>query len=389
MIKKIIYTTLIVLLLLIVGFFMAAGKVVDGQMNVRVTDTFPDYPIEVEQFHDSLIIADWHSDNLLWDRNPLQRLNHGHVDVPRLLEGNFTLQVFDCVIKTPKGQNYDRNSADSDNITLLAIANKWPPKTWFNLTQRAVHQSNVLHRAAAQSNDSLRLVKSQMDLQRLLTDRSTNKHMVGGLLAIEGLHALEGEIGNLKLLYEKGFRLMGLTHFFDNKVGGSSAGEVQGGLTDFGREVIRAMDDQSIIIDLAHASHQLIDDVLMLTNRPVVVSHTGVKGTYDSPRNLSDQHIRKIADRGGMIGIGFWDGAVGDFQPSSIVRAMRYVKDLVGVEHICLGSDWDGGTTILFDSSDIIVLTNELMKSGFTRHEIRRIMGENQIEFLLDNLPPT
>ena len=151
--------------------------------------------------------------------------------------------------------------------------------------------------------------------------------------------------------------------------------------------VIQKMDQMEITIDLAHASPSLIDDILDLTDRPVIVSHTGVKGTYDSPRNLSDEHVKRIAENGGLIGIGFWDGAIGSTDVKDITKAMRYVIDLVGIDHVALGSDWDGGTTVHFDAAHVSILTQTLMDEGFTQDEIRNIMGANVIKFFLKNLP--
>lgn len=381
--KKILYTFVLLLIIGLIGFFSAAGKIVDSQMNILVLRDHQEQPEAILNFHDSLIIADWHSDNLLWDRNPLQRLDHGHVDVPRLIEGNVTLQVFDAVIKTPKGLNYDSNTGDTDNITLVAMANRWPLKTWISLYERARHQARILTHAADRSEGKLRIIRSSDDLKQLLMARAVNKEIVGGMLSIEGLHALEGRIDYLDSLYAAGYRMMGLVHFFDNKVGGSSAGQNKGGLTDFGRQVIHRMNDLGIIIDLAHASSATIREVLETTNRPVVVSHTGVRGTHDIQRNLSDDEIRRITAKGGIIGIGFWDGAAGDYRPESIARAIRHVTNLVGVDHVSLGSDWDGATTIYFDAAHIVVLTEALLEAGFTRSEIRRIMGANQLEFLM------
>ncbi|MDG2449465.1 MAG: membrane dipeptidase, partial [Saprospiraceae bacterium] len=144
---------------------------------------------------------------------------------------------------------------------------------------------------------------------------------------------------------------------------------------------------KKIIIDLAHASPTLIDDILDITNRPLVVSHTGVKGTYESPRNLSDNHIKRIAERGGLIGIGFWDGAVGSPDIENIVKAIRYTIDLTGLDHVALGSDWDGGTTTYFDAAHISILTQALMDANFSNEEIRKVMGLNQLRFFLENLP--
>tara|TARA_B100000497_G_scaffold127610_1_gene170013 strand:- start:3482 stop:4651 length:1170 start_codon:yes stop_codon:yes gene_type:complete len=387
--KKLIYIfgTLVLIILLFIFFFV--GSMVDKSMNVCLHIDDADYKIrsDVKSFHNTLSIADLHSDLLLWDRSINKRGNSGHTDIPRLIEGNFALQVFDAVIKTPRGQNYDSNTGDTDNITSLAIANRWPVRTWTSLCERAIYQSAKLKKAAEQSNGQLQVITTKKELQSLLLARGENKELLGGLLSIEGLHALEGELSNLSRLYDAGYRMMGPVHFFDNKVGGSSAGAEQYGLTDFGREVIAEMEQKKIIIDLAHASPTLIDDILDITNRPLVVSHTGVKGTYESPRNLSDNHIKRIAERGGLIGIGFWDGAVGSPDIENIVKAIRYTIDLTSLDHVALGSDWDGGTTTYFDAAHISILTQALMDANFSNEEIRKVMGLNQLRFFLENLP--
>ncbi len=385
--KLILRSLLFILVIGLIIFFFVAAKLADRQKNVRLLDELPEVSQAAQELHPRLTIADWHSDNLLWDRNVLRRLDHGHVDIPRLIEGNYTLQVFDAVVKSPKGQNYQRNSGDTDNITLLAIGNRWPMRTWSNLTERCIYQSELLHEAEKNSDGQLSIVKTQAELQSFLTRRSTDRHQVAGLLAIEGLHALEDDLDNLDYLIDHGYRLMGLTHFFDNEVGGSSAGVDQGGLTSLGRQVITRMNEKSIIIDLAHASSQTIDEVLAMTTRPVVVSHTGVRSTCDSPRNLSDEHIRAIAAGGGMIGIGYWEGAVCGTSIDHIIAAMQHVISLVGIDHVCLGSDFDGSVTTLFDAAQIILLTDGLLKAGYSESEINQIMGANQINFLLANLP--
>ena len=341
---------------------------------------------EARRLHSKLVIADWHADNLLWDRDPLKKLDRGHVDIPRLIDGGYTLQVFDAVIKTPRGLNYSRNVGRSDNITLLAMANRWPVTTWFDLSNRALHQSKILHRAADQSS-SLTLIKSKEDLEIFLKIRKSNSNVVGGLLSIEGLHALEGDISNLEAFYDAGYRMMGLVHFFDNEVGGSSAGVEQGGLTPFGKVVVQQMNDRSIIIDLAHASDKLFEETIKFSTKPIVVSHTGVRGTHESPRNLSDDQLRMVADGGGMVGIGFWEEAAGSTSVEAIVAAIRHAVKVMGIDHVGLGSDFDGATTTLFDASQIVLLTDGLLRSGFTEEEVKKIMGGNQIRFLIDNLP--
>lgn len=377
-----------IILLALTLFFFVVGKWYDRQTNIvlRESDEAIVVSERARKLHPQLAVADWHADNLLWDRDPTIRLSHGHVDIPRLVEGQFAVQVFDAVIKTPKGLNYHSNTDKTDNITMLAMANRWPIGTWFSLTNRALHQSKVLHDAAIESGQ-LSIIKTRGDLEFFMKQWNVNGGKVGGVLSIEGMHALEGDLANLQVLIDAGYRMMGLVHFFDNEIGGSSAGVEKGGLTDFGRQVVRIMNEKSIIIDLAHASEPLIDAVLEMSTRPVVVSHTGVKGVHDSPRNLSDQHLRAIAAKGGMIGIGFWDEAVGGQSVNDIARAIRYAVDVAGIDHVGLGSDFDGAVAVPFDASQIILLTEALMTVGFSDDEIKMIMGGNQIRFLMKNLP--
>lgn len=358
----------------------------------RVTNTIvPHEPYEISQaaaeLHKELFVADLHSDTLLWHRSVLRRSARGHVDVPRLRDGNVALQIFPAVTKSPSGMNYDQNTGDTDQITQLVIAQRWPIRTWGSLLERALYQSEKLHRAAERYPRELTVVKSADDIVRLLTARVAGEQVVGGLLAIEGLHALEGDVENVQTLYDAGFRMMGLHHFFDNRLGGSLHGVSNAGLTPFGAEVVARMDALSIIIDLAHSSEAVVEDVLRLTRRPVVISHTGVKGACNSARNIQDALMRRIARRGGLIGIGYWDGAVCDPSPESVVRSIRYAIDLLGADHVALGSDYDGATAMAFDTSEVAVLTEEMLKAGFTQEEIRKVMGDNVALFLSKFLP--
>ena len=142
-----------------------------------------------------------------------------------------------------------------------------------------------------------------------------------------------------------------------------------------------------MIVDLAHASSKTIDDVLAMSTRPVVVSHTGVKGTCNNNRNLSDDQIRAIAAKGGLIGIGYWETATCGTDARAIVKAVRYVSDRVGVEHVALGSDFDGAVTEPFDTTGLVKITEAMTDAGYSEAEIRLVMGENVMKFLRENLP--
>lgn len=378
---------LLILVPLGAAIFFSLPSLLDRFMN-SVAGTAPFRASDsAEQLHDSLFVADLHDDALLWQRDLLERHTHGHSDLPRLLEGRVGLQVFSTVTKTPRGLNYQSNPGDSDNITLLAMAQRWPRETWDSLLARALYQAGKLERAAAASDGRLVLVRNRGELQAFLAAWQRDPQRVAALLATEGLQPIEGKLENIDRLYDAGFRIAGLTHFFDNEVGGSAHGLEKGGLTPLGRQVIARLEEKGMLVDLAHASKPLIDDVLAMATRPVLVSHTGVEGTCPGPRNLSDEHLQGIAASGGVIGIGYWEAAVCETSVGAIVRAIRYAVRKVGVEHVALGSDFNGTVHTPFDSTGLAQITEGLQRAGFADAEIAAIMGGNVRRLLLASLP--
>ncbi|MFI8747116.1 dipeptidase [Pseudomonas sp. NPDC077186] len=367
--------------------FFGLPQVLDAQMNSVASP--PPYPASASarQLHQGLFVADLHDDALLWERDLLKRYDYGHSDLPRMLEGRLGLQVFSTVTKTPRGLNMESNAADSDNITLLAMAQRWPRATWDSLLQRALYQAEKLREAADASDGRLVLVRNRAELARFVEAWRQDPQRVAALLATEGLQPIEGKLENVDALYDAGFRIAGLTHFFDNEVGGSAHGLEKGGLTPLGRQVIERLEEKAMLVDLAHASRPLIDDVLAMATRPVLVSHTGVEGTCPGTRNLSDKHLQAIAASGGVIGIGYWSTAVCDTSVAAIVRAIRYTADKVGVAHVALGSDFNGTVHTPFDVTGLAQLTEGLQGAGFSAEEIAAIMGGNVQRLLLASLP--
>lgn len=340
--------------------------------------------------HKTLAIVDLHGDALLWDRSLLRRSSVGHVDLPRMIEGRIALQAFTVVTKAPFGLNIEANSDDSDLINLLSMLQGWPPRTWTSLLQRSLHQAHKLRDAAAASGGRLVLVESREELatyQRARADAPGTAPLAAAFLGIEGAHALEGDPANLERVFDAGFRMMGLTHFFDNAVGGSAHGIDKGGLTPLGREVVVRMEELGMAVDLAHASLPLIDDVLDLATAPVVVSHTGVKGTCDNRRNLDDGRLRRIAATGGVVGIGLWPTAICGESPADWAKAVRHAVDVMGVDHVGLGSDWDGAVPAIIDAAGTVYLVEALLEEGFANDDIAKIMGSNTIRVLLQTLP--
>ena len=386
--RKILLGGLALTLFAAILFFTLAPGIVERGMNQVVAVPLKITP-RAQALNAKLQIADMHADTLLWQRSLLTRADRGQVDLPRLIAGNYALQVFSSVTKTPKGQNYVANSADTDNITALTIADLQPPRTWGSLLQRSLWHAQKLDRYAAGSNGQLRVIRTASDLDRLLADRAQGKKVVGGMLSIEGLQDLEGKFANLDTLYTAGFRMAGLAHFFDNDVAGSMHGEAKGGLTPLGRQVMRRMEAIGMIVDIAHSSHATIAEVLATARRPVVASHGGVQATCKVNRNLTDDEIRGVARTGGVIGIGYWDAAICSTKPEAAAAAIAHVRDLVGIDHVGLGSDFDGAVTTGFDSSQIAAVTQALIDRGFSDADIAKVMGGNVLRVLRAGIVPT
>lgn len=385
--KKLLFVVLIMLAIALLGFYAIVPSYVGKQMNSVINRPPYDASDQVKELHMTLDVADLHADTLLWNRDLLEKGSWGHVDVPRLIEANVAVQAFTVVSKTPRNMNIENNAGDTDNITLLALAERWPVSTWTSLLQRALYQARRLHRAAEDSNGRLTVIQTQADLTKFLERRKNERGMVAGFLGIEGAQALDGDVANLDRLYDAGFRMIGVAHFFDNEMGGSAHGVDKAGLTEDGKKLIRRMEQKKVFVDLAHASPKVIDDVLGMATRPVIVSHSGVRGTCDNQRNLSDDQLVGIAKTGGVVGIGFWETAVCGKDAKAIARAIRYTVNLIGVDHVGLGSDNDGAVTAPFDITGIVQITDALQQAGFTEADIRKIMGGNVIRLLQMHLP--
>lgn len=385
--RRILLGLAVLLVVGLAGFFTLAPGIVERGMNKVVSRDLTEVTEETERLHDSLTIVDLHSDTLMWNRDLLDRADRGHMDLPRLQDGNVALQVFSSVSKSPKGQNYDSNTDESDNITLLAFAQLQPPRTWFSLLQRSLYHADRLEDAAEDSDGALMLVRTRADLDELVERRARGEDVVGGLFSVEGLHNLEGKAANLEKLFDAGMRMAGFTHFFDNEVAGSMHGVKKGALTDLGREVFDEMEERGIVVDIAHASHPAIAEMLARATRPVVASHGGVQATCEVNRNLTDEEIRGVAATGGVIGVGYWDAAVCELSPGAVVDAIEHVIAVGGLATAALGSDYDGATTVAWDTSDIAVITQELRDRGHSDEDIAAIMGGNTLRVLRAVLP--
>ncbi len=385
-----------------VALFLAFGPgIAEGRMNrIEGSGQWP-VSARAKALHATLFVADMHADTLLWKRDFADAASRGHVDLPRLQQGNVALQILSSVTKTPKNQNYEANSGKTDNITLLAVAQLQPVRTWHSLLERSLWHAEKLHRDAAAQGCALRIVLTQRDLAQLVADRENPGSCgvessfataaivrpTGTILSVEGAHNLEGRLANLDRLYDAGFRMIGLAHFFDNELAGSMHGVRKYGLTPFGLTVVRAMEAKGMIVDVAHCSHACFADVMRLAARPVVVSHGGVKATCNTNRNLTDDELRALARNGGVIGIGYWDAAVCAPTPAATARAIVHAVSVAGIDHVGLGSDFDGSVTTGFDTAHLDAVTQALIDAGLRDADIAQVMGGNVRRLLAAGLP--
>jgi membrane dipeptidase len=375
------------MLLIAIAVTIWVGANIERFLNRLTPVAVPAVTEPARRLHASSIVVDLHADSLLFGRDLLTRASVGHVDVPRLQEGGVALQFFTATTKTPLGFNIERTDGNRLDLLTVVGAARFSPRWMRGPYERALIQAERFADFSARSGGRLLPVRTLAELDTLLAQHAAEPRIVGGLLGIEGAHALNDDPANVNVMFRAGYRMIGMAHFFDNAFSGSAHGLEKHGLTDAGRELVRRMESLGIMVDLAHTSAAAIDDILTMATKPVVVSHTGVRGTCDNPRNLSDAQVRAIAKTGGVIGIGYWDTAACGIDMHAVTKAMRHVVTLVGDDHVGLGSDYDGATTMGFDTSGLPSLTQQMLDDGFSVETIGKILGGNAIRVLRAVLP--
>lgn len=403
----------LVLVAAFVAWYLGAEQF-DKRINRVAPDpTAPVPTAEDEAFHRTLLVADLHADTLKWERDPLERSDWGHVDLPRLIEGNVALQVFTIVTKSPimgaHPERADERCSDSVNFDVTGLLAALQGRPFLDLRERAEYQVLRLKDAARRSIErggpELRVVATADDLLRLIEDRRAGKQVVGGILGVEGGHWIglddaddERVEEEMRDLFEMGVRVFAPTHRFDNALSGASEGCERHGLTQAGRAALKAAQRLGMVVDLAHISPRGMRDAIDVLEGPFVVSHTGIQAGCEPPcrpaRNLSDDDVRLILRNEGLIGIGYWPHAVGPTVwriPEAMAHVMGIAREL-GLDpsrHVALGSDYDGSVTPFFDAGDLAILTAAMRRrpEPFDETTIRDIAGLNACRLFARVLP--
>lgn len=401
------HRTLLIILALTLAGCGPAADLIEGRINRVKVDIPPQYDKATaaagRALHDRLFVADLHADALLWRRTLDQPVKRGHVDLQRLAAGNVALQAFTIVTKAPLERDGCIAADGFDPVGPLLWLQGWPADVRRSLFARATHQIDRLQTLDQVAGDAFRVIDSVDQLDVLTVDASTDAP-VAGFLGLEGGHALEGDADNLDRLEAKGLRMFAPTHRFDNELGGSSEGcgvtrETPKGkpLTDLGDTVMRRAFKLNIAVDLAHASPEVLRQsvgLALAAHKPVLVSHTGFFGSHPKRRNMTDEEVKLVVMTNGIVGVGFWKAVVGTLSVDAVANNVVFVRRLLAepdigcwmtaagydfdpIDHIALGSDFDGAVTVPFDAAGLHQLTAALLARGFTEDQIRRIMGEN------------
>ena len=203
------------------------------------------------------------------------------------------------------------------------------------------------------------------------------------MLGIENGHALDGKIENLRHFKERGIVYLTLCHNGDNDICDSARGEhTHNGVSAFGREVIREMNRLGIMVDLSHAAEKSFYDALELSATPIVCSHSSCRALCDHPRNLTDDQMRALAQRGGVMQVTLYHGFLVKDGEATIEDAMRHLDhaiSIMGIDHVGLGTDFDGdgGIRGLANSSELLNYTRKLLQRHYSEEDIQKLWGGN------------
>lgn len=315
-------------------------------------------------------LADAHADALMWNRDLTVRSEEGHVDFPRLIETGFALQCFPVVT---------RGFPFIGGFPVFGAVRGWPLAALKSEWTRACFQLDRMDALCARE-PRVRKVQHLGDL-----DAALATHQLAAVLGVEGAHAIEGRVERVSELRSRGVQFMGLTHLSNNPLGGSSF-PLMGNrpLSSLGQAVLDAMAEVRMAVDVAHASERTLEDVLAHPTAQPFCSHTGVRAEGGGWRNLSDSALRRIADRGGVVGIIFGTVYLGGDRVSDLVRHIEHALRTIGEDAVALGSDFDGMVPLpkgMRDTRDVGQIAHALQARGHPARVVEKVMGENLIRF--------
>lgn len=320
---------------------------------------------ETREFHRRCLVVDLHTDSLVYARilglnlSKRHRAPRGisnwklHTDVPKLKEGGV------------------------DAVFFGIVTHPWPRKAY----SRALRSIDYARYVFEKNKEELLPATMPADIQ---TARGAGK--VAALLGVEGMHMLGGSLDRIEKFYGLGVRYITMAHFTSNRFAVSSADSTKehAELGALGFEAVEVMNELGMMIDVSHTHTDLIAEVCRLSSQPVIVSHGAASALRPTFRNLNDEDIKNIAGTGGVIGLTYCAEWLAPRRSrphlSVVVDHADHIKGLVGIDHIALGSDWDGLITTpdgMRDATDLPALTQLFFDRGYDADEVEKILGIN------------
>jgi membrane dipeptidase len=259
-----------------------------------------------------------------------------------------------------------------------------------------LEQIDIAHQIIQRYPDVFEVAVTRADASRIF-----RSGRIASMLGMEGGHAIENSLGALRAYYDLGVRYMTLTHSANIDWADSCCAlREHGGLTEFGREVVREMNRLGMLVDLSHVSAESMHDALDVTEAPVIFSHSSARGITDHPRNVPDDVLQRMRENGGVVMITFvpsfintdvmqWsqlppttrgETAAPNATIDDVIRHIEHVRDVAGIDHVGIGADFDGidSTPVgLEDVSTYPALFTELARRGWNDADLRKLAGAN------------
>ena len=328
-----------------------------------------DFSTQALELHQNSFVFDAHCDTLghatsyIYSRRDLTQWGEsGNLDLPRMRAGGINAQIFACF------PGIGRLSA--------------------NATSGALQRVEALYDLIRRAPEQITLVTSAAELARLTPDGP-----IGAILGLEGVEALDGQMSLFTTFHRLGVRNIGLTWDPRNPAADGVGANTNYGLTPFGRELVEACNEKGVMVDVSHLNAAGLKDVLDISAKPIIASHSNARAVADHRRNLSDEQIRAIADNGGVIGVTFERRFLSvDYKkasPDDLFNHIDHLVNVAGVEHVGLGSDFDGCSppSWLDSGEKYPLITQGLLQRGYAPDAIRKILGENLRRVFLEVLP--
>lgn len=330
------------------------------------------------KLHIESIVVDSHNDTMMktLDENTwlpildIRKNTDLHIDIPKLRAGNIKVSYFAAYSSAFYGRP---NTSASRTLALL----------------------NALYYTEKNNGDVFKIVKTYNELEKAVLDKK-----IAAVPTIEGAYSFTKDNSRdlLKQYYDLGVRAIGFTWNYSNELAEGlygSFGDKDGtlspkGLTSLGKDMVRDLNDLGIIIDVSHLSQDSFYDVIGLTRSPIIASHSGAISVFEHARNLTDDQLLKIKENNGVVGLVYHEEFVngeGTSYVKNLVDHMDYMVNLIGIDHVGLGSDFDGARLPkdLEDSSKVYRITDELVKRGYGDEDIKKILGKNHLRVYKEN----